>query len=208
MVAAKAAITMTDVISNPEEIDPSERVVFAQIREPGTGPSSSLYEAAVGEGDLSNPSSTGQLVWQSGVAKQFTISLDEAGNWDLTVGGLNLDLVDQPLDQINEMTITVHNLSGLSFQHVALTDMFLNGESIPSIFTSGSAEGDVKGILVTGLNNQAFTLTGSVTMSSDFDQIGHNSYVNFIAGSGDSVPEPGVVSILLVSLCLLVRRRR
>lgn len=207
MVAAKAAITMTDVISNPEEIDPSERVVFAQIREKGTGPSTSLYEAAVGESDLSNPSSTGQLVWEAGVAKSFTVSLDEPGNWTISIDGVNL--VDQPLGEVNEMSIVIHNLSGLSFQHVSLTNMFLNGESVPSVFTSGNstAEGDVKGLRITGLDNQPFTLTGSVTMSSDFDQVGHNSHINFIAGSGHSVPEPSMISIFLVSFCLLICRR-
>lgn len=170
----------------------------------GNAATNGTQEADLGP-STSAPVATAQFAWGSNQPVDFTLSYDIGTNlvtWTIFGQAMQYVAAEDPI----ELAIRVRATTQRDNIAVHLSDMDINGFSIPSISAMNPGDG-VEYLRIQGSSLQSgFTLTGRATMVFDQGNPPTNSNLAFqIKGV---VPAPGACTVAAMGLMTLARRRR
>lgn len=129
---------------------------------------------------------------------QFT-----TGNHDITASQVGVDS-DTNDGGITDLVIVARDAANAS---VALRNLSINGVSI-SNFATDLAGDESLSVRISGLNGEAFTLTGSYSVTIPGSVSDEAPRIDFLAYSGAAVPEPSTYALMGAGLFALAYARR
>jgi|GEM_PF-2426650 len=199
-------------------VSASEQGFNGRLIEQGTGTSESQFELGIGPSGSSityTPTDFDQYSWVSKIKHPFSLTYTMAGNLVLNVEGGVGYLTYQPVVRMSELFIGNRNQSGASSMMLNLTNLSLNGMSLPDIKTTGNAvdEYTFSAIAVNGVDfNDDWNLVGEIEWDTGtFDELVYNNSKAIFMGVKNPtglILEPSVSLLTFLSLGFLWKRRR